>query len=344
VTCSNSPSPLPKVSIVLPYKDEEKTLHEAVISLVKQDYSGPIEILAVNDGSKDDSTEILKHLASEYSALRLIEHTVSGVAAARNAALSEASGQVIVNFSAHAFACDYFLRVLVEKLTSVSSCVAGVGCKHVPAPNDSSISRAFGTAMRSTLGGLGTTYRQADVERFVESVAFTAYRAELFRIIGEFDSSVVGNEDGEFNLRVRKAGYRLLYSPEAIVYHHEVSSPLAFLRKMIRYGEGRARTIRKHPWSFRFVHACPCVALLALVFLSIGGLFDVRLLQILIGLITTYIICVLVSALAHVRSICLPALIIAFPIIHLGYGVGFIGGFFRSKRSESSERRPQAQT
>jgi succinoglycan biosynthesis protein ExoA len=337
-------SSLPKVSVVLPFKDEEKAVGEAVISLAKQDYSGAVEILAVNDGSKDDSQAILERAAHTYPYLRLIEHKGSGVAEARNAALSEASGEVVVNFSAHAFASKSFLSVLVAKLTECGADVAGVGCKHLAAADDPLFSRAFGTAIRSAFGGLGTTYHQQDTERLTESLAFTAYRAEVFRVLGGFDPKAVGNEDAEFNLRLSRAGYKLLYTPETIVYHHEVSSPSAFLRKMVRYGAGRARTVRKHNWSFKPIYAAPSMAVLFLVLLSLGSLLDGRLFQVLLGLIVAYVVCLLVSGIRLATKIGLvyvPALILAYPMIHFGYGIGFIAGFLRPRQPKLLENRPR---
>jgi succinoglycan biosynthesis protein ExoA len=168
-------------------------------------------------------------------------------------------------------------------------------------------------------------------------VAFTVYRAEVFRMLGGYDPDVPGNEDGEFNLRLRKAGYKLLYTPKTFVNYREVSSPSAFLSKMIRYGAARARTVLKYPWSFRPIHVAPSVAVLTLAVLSIGSFVDGRLLQVLLGLIAAYAVCSLVSAIrlgATTGLAYVLALAIAFPMIHLGYGIGFIKQFLSLRRSK----------
>lgn len=55
-----------KISIIVPVYNAEKTLKECINSLIKQTYSN-IEIILVNDGSKDDSLRICKEFAEKDS-------------------------------------------------------------------------------------------------------------------------------------------------------------------------------------------------------------------------------------------------------------------------------------
>ena len=322
---------LPKVSVILPFRNEEAILEASVISILEQDYPGAVEVLAVDDGSSDKSPQILKRLMLTHRTIRLIPNKNTGEAPARNAAISEATGQVIVNFSAHAVAPRDFLNVLVSKLNGANEDIAGVGSKH-KASSDGRGSNAFGLAERSAFGGLGTTYHEADTEHFAESVAFTAYRARIFKEIGLFDPRIERGADAEFNLRLAESGYRLLYTPKTFVYHSEAHSIQAFLTKMIGYGAARAKVTRMYPWSFRAIYVLPSLALATFFLLSIGSLFDARLLIVLIGLIVVYVLCSSLSAakLAWQEGIeQILRVMIAFPLIHAGYGMGFLlGGVF----------------
>ncbi len=320
-------SPLPRVSVLLPFRDEEKTLKESLVSLVGQDYAGAVEILAVNDRSTDSSLEIVRTMMGLYAGIRLVETEDGGQENARNSAVSQAKGQVIVNFSAHAIAAKNFISVLVTKLTQYGEEVAGVGCKHIPPIDDSGFSKAFGKAIRSFFGGFSTTYYQPDTECFTQSVAFTAYRARVFRDVGLFDPKMICATDAEFNLRLIRAGYKLVYTPETAVYHHEVSSVLAFFQKMICYGQGRARATRKHSWSVRTIYGIPPIALLLVAFFGVGSLFEMRLFPALLGSIVTYASCCFLSAVGLVGHDGLKQflrLTVAFPMIHIGYAIGFI--------------------
>lgn len=64
---------------------------DSIRSVVSQDYPGPLELLVVDDGSSDDSVAI----ASRFDNVRVFSQTNQGPAAARNLALSHASGQLI---------------------------------------------------------------------------------------------------------------------------------------------------------------------------------------------------------------------------------------------------------
>lgn len=84
-----------KISIIVPVYNAEKTLKECVNSLIKQTYSN-IEIILVNDGSKDDSLRICKEFAEKDSRIIVIDKPNGGVSSARNAGLDIASGEYVM--------------------------------------------------------------------------------------------------------------------------------------------------------------------------------------------------------------------------------------------------------
>ena len=56
----------PALSIILAARDEERSVGESVKSMLAQDYSGMLEVIAVNDRSTDRTGEILEELATRY--------------------------------------------------------------------------------------------------------------------------------------------------------------------------------------------------------------------------------------------------------------------------------------
>ena len=83
------------VSIIVPVYNAEKTLERCVRSLMAQTY-GDIEILLVNDGSRDQSLAICQRLAQEDGRIRLIDKPNGGVSSARNAGLDAARGDYVM--------------------------------------------------------------------------------------------------------------------------------------------------------------------------------------------------------------------------------------------------------
>lgn len=85
------------LSVIVPVYNGAGTLERAVMSIFRQGLnSDTIEVLLVNDGSKDNSLDICYKLAKLYSEIRVIDKPNGGVASARNKGLGEAKGEWIV--------------------------------------------------------------------------------------------------------------------------------------------------------------------------------------------------------------------------------------------------------
>ena len=86
---------MPKVSIIVPVYNVERYLRQCLDSLVNQTYQN-IEIICVDDGSTDASSEILTEYALKNSKVRVIRQENSGLSAARNVGFSFATGEYVM--------------------------------------------------------------------------------------------------------------------------------------------------------------------------------------------------------------------------------------------------------
>lgn len=84
----------PLVSIIIPCFNCSKTIKRCLNSVVNQTYKN-IEIIVVNDGSKDNTLSILKSFQSKDSRIVLINKTNTGVSESRNIGIKEAMGEYI---------------------------------------------------------------------------------------------------------------------------------------------------------------------------------------------------------------------------------------------------------
>jgi len=84
----------PIISIIIPVYNAENTIRPCLDSIVQQSYTN-LEILLVDDGSQDNSLSIIGEYARYDSRIQVIAQSNMGVSAARNAALSRASGQYL---------------------------------------------------------------------------------------------------------------------------------------------------------------------------------------------------------------------------------------------------------
>ena len=98
-----------KISIIIPVYNVADYLREALDSVINQTYAN-WEAICVNDGSTDNSLEILKEYAQKDSRFIIIDQENAGVSKARNVALDNATGEYIMFLDSD----DYFKRNALE--------------------------------------------------------------------------------------------------------------------------------------------------------------------------------------------------------------------------------------
>ena len=74
---------MPKISVIIPVYNAQEYLSECLDSVLSQTLSD-IEIICINDGSTDNSLEILKEYAKKDERIKIINQRNKGVSVARN--------------------------------------------------------------------------------------------------------------------------------------------------------------------------------------------------------------------------------------------------------------------
>ncbi len=87
-----------KLSVVIPCYNEEKTLEAIVARVLAADRCGlSIEVVIVDDGSRDHSVEVMRHLAAEHAGICVVEHGVNqGKGAALRTGFQHATGDIVL--------------------------------------------------------------------------------------------------------------------------------------------------------------------------------------------------------------------------------------------------------
>lgn len=89
---------LPPMTVSLPAYNESGTVTDTIEGIFDQDYPGPLEVVVCDDGSTDDTWEILNDLKERYGdQLTIVQQENAGSAAARNTALAEGSHELVVS-------------------------------------------------------------------------------------------------------------------------------------------------------------------------------------------------------------------------------------------------------
>lgn len=101
-----------KISIILPVYNSEEFIKRTLDSLITQTYKN-IEILCINDGSSDNSLNILNEYSKKDNRIKIFSQANSGPAKARNTGLANATGEYLMFCDSD----DYYEPDMVEVMT-----------------------------------------------------------------------------------------------------------------------------------------------------------------------------------------------------------------------------------
>lgn len=109
----------PLVSIVVPVYNTEKYLEKCVSSIQNQTYAN-LQIVLVDDGSKDQSGEICDQLAGQNNNITVIHQKNQGSGAARNTGIDQAGGKYLAFVDSDDTICPGFIETLVHAMENGS--------------------------------------------------------------------------------------------------------------------------------------------------------------------------------------------------------------------------------
>lgn len=325
----------PKVSFIIPARNEEKYIRECLDALLKMDYpSDKVEIVFAEGNSSDRTREIIEEYARKYSNIKVFDNPTGNTAIGRNICIENSTGEMLMNFSAHTIAPRNLLKVLATKLKAQPPEVAGVGCSNISPRKQNFVARVAGEAFLGFMAGSGIFMQNAvfKEEKYVEHMAFTLYRREIFNKVGKFDPEFWCGQDAEFDIRVKKAGYRILYTPDTVVYHFKRDTVRGLFKQLYRYGIARAKMIKKHPDTLKIFHLFPSLFILGSLGMLILLLFHIIDLWLFSALILLYVLlCIISTARVTKNPVDIVASIFFYLLIKISYGLGFIRGMITGK-------------
>jgi cellulose synthase/poly-beta-1,6-N-acetylglucosamine synthase-like glycosyltransferase len=325
----------PSVSFIIPLLNEEKTLKKCLDSLLELDYpKEQIEFLLALGNSIDNTNKIANEYANAHNNIKTLDNPTGNTAVGRNLCITHSSGEMLMNYSGHVITEKNLLRELALRLQSESADVAAVGCSNLSPGKQNFVGEVSGAAFLSFMGGRNFFSQNAvfPEERFTDHLSFSCYRKEAVEKVGGFDPVFWCGQDYELDIRLRKTGYKILYTPKTKVYHFKRDSVRSLWRQMYRYGIARAKMVKKHPDTLKFFHLLGPGFILGILLVIILTIFGMLPIWVLPSLIVAYLLMSLVSTLQITRK---PSVVVSsvlfYLLIHVGYGTGFLRGIVYSK-------------
>lgn len=222
-----------KVSVIIPTYNEEKDLPNAIESLGFQTFTD-FEIIVVDDGSTDNTKEVLRNLQSPISNLHFLEQDHKGAGAARNLGAKKAKGEILVFVDADMTFDESFLEKLSEPIRK--NFHKGTFSKEEFVSNWENVWAKCWNINE------GWEEKRRHPKNYSDNQpVFRAILKKEFDKVGGFTP---GGYDDDWSLS-KKLGYEAAVAPDAIFYHKNPSS----LKEVLLH----AKWVGKRKYKFGFL-------------------------------------------------------------------------------------------
>lgn len=210
-----------KISIIIPAYNSESTIRRCVDSIRNQTYRN-LEIIVVNDGSTDSTSEVVNEINNTDSRVKLISIPNGGVSHARNVGIDSATGDFIAFVDSDDTIDTGMYQRLLDLIHKHNAQIAHCSYKNCD---------EYGNIL-SSVGNIGKEIVQ-NTDEAVESLLKGKYftggvwnKLYSFEVIGNirFDERIKINEDILFNFEVFSKSEKTVYTDEPFYNYYAVSS------------------------------------------------------------------------------------------------------------------------
>lgn len=258
----------PKVSVVVASYNGGKTLPACLTSLERLNYPN-YEVILVDDGSKDDTQQIVARYLMELEdrtqlnvtspaltskpptlavssrpRFRCIRQINLGLSVARNTGINASEGEIIAFTDSDCRADEDWLHYLVGDL--IRGDFTGIGGHNFLPPEDGWIP----AAVMASPGGPAHVMLTDRLAEHIPGCNMAFYKWALDEISGFDPIYRKAGDDVDVCWRLQQRGYEIGFSPTGFVWHYRRATVNAYLKQQRGYGEAEALLVRKHPEYF----------------------------------------------------------------------------------------------
>lgn len=229
----------PKISVVVPAYNAADTINRCLESLAHQTLPREsYETIVVDDGSLDGTGARVQ----AHDGVRLLTQDHAGPAAARNLGSQHAQGDIVLFTDADCEPAPAWIEQMV--IPFLDARVVGVKGAY--------LTRQQEVVPRFVQLEYEDKYDHMAQEEFIDFIDTYAagYRRDVFLTNGGFDPAfpVASVEDQELSFRLAEQGHRLVFMPEALVYHWGHPRNLwAYWRRKFKIGYWKVKVAKRYP-------------------------------------------------------------------------------------------------
>lgn len=273
----------PKATLIVPCHNEGSHVRETIAYLAAQDYPD-VEIIAVNDGSRDDTGEILDELTFIYPQLRVL-HLLQNQGKAmglRMAALA-ANSEYLVCIDGDALLDKQAARWMVWHLASSPRVGAVTGNPRIR--NRSTLLGRIQVGEFSSIIGMIKRAQRVYGRIFTVSGVIVAFRKSALHRIGYWNTDMV-TEDIDVSWRLQMDYWDIRYEPNALCWILMPETLRGLWKQRLRWAQGGAevaqrymrnlfRWQRRRMWFVIIEYLFSAVWSYVILVVLLGGLLDV---------------------------------------------------------------------
>lgn len=315
------------VRVVIPCRNERNYIGlclDALVNCKKDLASVSVQVI---DGFSDDGTrEIVSDYASQYDFISLHDNLQRTTPYALNIGLRKMDFDIGIILGAHSVIDENFIDRNVQVLSKHPE----VGCSGgiIRNVHENDWSEIISMAMSSVFGVGNAHFRTGGKSGYVDTVAFGAYRREVFECVGFFDEDLARNQDDEFNFRVIRGNFKIFLDPTIRSDYYVRGSITKLFRQYHQYGYWKVFVNKKHRAVTSLRQLAPPLWVL---YLSLGWLsifIQPLAMYLYLAILALYFsVAVVVAARFNVKSFKRYArLVLTFFVLHFSYGTGYLKG------------------
>ncbi len=236
------------ISFIVPVYNAEDYIEECVQSLLRQTYE-KIEILLINDGSKDRSGSLCDAFAAADRRVRVIHKENGGVHTARNMGISEAKGEYLMFVDADDWIDPVTAERTVEIIEKYQADVVRFTYMRELENGSSKKSNTFvkegfsegpecQKVFRQTMGLIGKEWSRPENFNFLATTCTSAYRKDLMirnEVRFEPREAIGSFEDGLFNLKFIRHADRFYYMDEPFYHYRKTNAESCTANYRVNY-------------------------------------------------------------------------------------------------------------
>lgn len=237
----------PPLAVLIAAYGEQETIARTIAYALDQGYPADLEAIVIDDGSTDDTANVVRSFARIDPRVRLLKAEHGGKARALNAGLATVTAPVVVTIDADTLLMPGALRRLVARLLlSPSDTTAVAGSVLVGNTRESLVTAA--QEWDYFLGISSVKREQALLQAtLVAQGAFSAYETAALRRVGGWHDSI--GEDIVLTWALLREGGRTGFEPSAVAFTHAPATLRQFTRQRRRWARGMIEGLRTHGWA-----------------------------------------------------------------------------------------------